>query len=94
MAWVLRGFRDACDSWESAERPDAVTLRLVFEWVAELLDEPANDATTVLIDQTSATRIGCAPGTRVLMRYTLDHERSRLIVHRLDTVPEEEPTQA
>lgn len=85
MAWEPRGFDAALTRWEDAYRPTSRERRLVLEWLAELLDDPEDTSTTVYIDQTSATRIGCAPGTNVLMRYTLDVERRRLIAHRLDT---------
>jgi hypothetical protein len=88
MAWELRGFGPAFDAWEAAVEPDASTVLAVLSWVAELLDDPLDLSTTVHVDASSSTRVGCAPGTQVLMRYTLDPARERLIVHRLDSVPE------
>lgn len=88
MDWELHGFGASFDAWEAATSPDHETARAVLDWVAELLDDPFNLSTTVHVDDSSATRVGCAPGTRVLMRYTVDTERRRLIIHRLDSVPE------
>lgn len=88
MTWELRGFTASFDAWEAATAPDDDTARAVLDWVADLLDDPMDLSTTVHVDESSATRVGCAPGTRVLVRYTVDVERARLIIHRLDSVPE------
>jgi hypothetical protein len=88
--WEFRGLSAALDDWEASEDPEPAVTRLVLEWIAGLMDAPADDATTVHVDDLTATRIGCAPGTRVLMQFTLDEERHRFIVHKLMSVPPED----
>ena len=88
MTWELRGLDEAVDAWIADDSPDFETVEAVLWWVADLRDDPEDEATTVFVDETSATRVGCAPGTTVLMRYTLDVDRRRLIVRRLVSVPD------
>ena len=89
MGWEPRGFDAALSVWEETCSPTSSEMRLVLEWIGELLDDPEDTSTTVYIETTSATRVGCAPGTTVLMRYTLDGDRRRLIAHVIVTVPED-----
>jgi hypothetical protein len=86
VSWTFRGLEAALDRWIADEDPDLETIEQVLYWVSDLRDDPEDESTTVIIDDTSATRVGCAPGTTVLMRFTLDRSRERLIVHHFATV--------